>query len=454
MPAIIKGGVKKKNEHKKGFKPVFDMIIPPTTTLDILTYSSSSGFLFKMEVTNEDDFEYFTKGKSTFNVPVTSYILKFVIITPTEGTKFTPYKGVDKSSETKEFFYSEANIQQKAWFRSTSGNKPEVCPSIANFSLFDNINSMRLLSILKKKTSRLIEEKELFQYMSNIIGPNPTYGLGLIVMPSILPSSTFRSILTDGSFDEGQKNIVVSNLIAKIIRLFIEDGIIHFDLHSSNALVYMENSKLETVIIDFGRASDVTTLRDDIFLLEDEKERIVIKKDKYYDDLLTEKRTNPKTETYMIKYVKDVMNYITLIDREVNQQIYPGFYIGRPNAYQMQWYENYKNNDRVLLDAYHILKQTSVTLGDRGLATTMETYMKDGLLFDLRNPVDSYYVTVTKPLPPRMSEAPNPPPAPRMSEACIENESGEWSCTIMGGKNRKVKSKRRTHKRHRRTHKR
>jgi hypothetical protein len=92
-----RGGLKLKNSSKKGFKAVYDMINSPSGSLKLLTYKSLKGFMIFLTVSDSDS-EYLTLNGTQFTKPVTSFILKFAVITPINDDTLPNYKGVEKSS--------------------------------------------------------------------------------------------------------------------------------------------------------------------------------------------------------------------------------------------------------------------------------------------------------------------------------------------------------------------
>ena len=73
---------------------------------------------------------------------------------------------------------------------------------------------------------------------------------------------------------------------AQIARLFINIGVIHFDLHSGNALIYLSpDNTIKSLIIDFGRASNIMTDTDDDYLNVSEKLTMREKKEEFFNRL-------------------------------------------------------------------------------------------------------------------------------------------------------------------------
>ena len=276
------GGLYLKNVNKKGFRPILDMIVHPSSTLKNLTYDSLKGFMAVLTVDRENsEYNYLSEtSPMTFSKPVTEYLLKIAIITETEKKigiiKTVSEKsaevikekkkeeededGIIKYSETKQSFIEEAKIQQKIWYTSLSNGKDQLCPSIANFSLFSNKNSKRLLNILKNKTNDKVLRHIVFNWLYDAIDHDQSNEIGIITMPLIQKSSTFSSYVE--SYENGKSTrrdflLALESFLIQIVRLWIDNRIYHADLHMNNCLIYKDyRGEIKCVIIDFGKIID------------------------------------------------------------------------------------------------------------------------------------------------------------------------------------------------------
>lgn len=461
-----RGGVKQKNPTKKGFLPILDMINKPTSIVHLLTYDSLSGFIFTLTVDlNDEEYLGLNFRSKRFTEPVLSYILKFAAITPKDAEDMPPYNGRMKSTESPDTFYAEAKIQQNAWTRSVTGGKQAICPPVANFSLFTNDNSKHLLDILVRKTgvNPSSQEHSIFRYLqqvmhNNIVADDGTpivCELGVIVMPTVNNANTIGSYISIPTIPPAIKNQAMVQMAAKAMRLFVDCGIIHFDLHPNNALIYTVSGVIQTLIIDFGRASDIHDLKDDNFLMRDEKIELKKKQTEYYEDVLSlEYNGQPWTPANKVKYVKKVMDKLTYIDKEVNHALYAAHFSKPENKdkYQMYWYENLKKYNTLLEETFDTLKSSIQSLGTNLLLTTIESYVKKDYVLGLNKPVNSYYSVVST----RTSSTSRPMNVNNMSVLSHydENDCGEPSCVIAGLRGSmkrrmtmKNKTKKRVHRR-------
>ena len=103
---IQNGGLKLINPRKIGFEAVFDMINSNSGRLNLFTYNSLKGFMITLDV-NENDSEYLSLEGIKFTKPVTSFILKFAIITHKNNKPLPIYKQHKKSSESEESYFEE-----------------------------------------------------------------------------------------------------------------------------------------------------------------------------------------------------------------------------------------------------------------------------------------------------------------------------------------------------------
>ena len=459
------GGVKRKADDidSPGFTPVYDMINIDRSKLSVLTVDSLKGFMINL-IADSTDSKYLNLGKTQFTAPVTDFILKFVIIkgtndfTPLESykkvkikstddpTHLEPDKYVHKSCETQDSFFEETKLQQDIWKRSIIGGRPALCPSVANLSMFDTINSARLMWFLRKKVNREpITTTSVFDFLFNNSKINGR-GIGILTMPAITQSTTlfeFSNLPTNSNFfgiiiTNKVKLYVISNVFAQIVRLFIEIGVIHFDLHPGNVMVYLApDNKIKTLLIDFGRASDIMSDEPDSIFHKNEDED---SNDKYIDEK-TKIRANKKyfynifldnppinaTGKDKHDYIQHVLAYIAKIELDINNPLY--YRDGK--TYQMQWYEDYKEKyPEVFVYAFNILDtMTRINVDKKGIVLeTIEKYEQNGSFINLDNPegIDAFKVPYPGPirqvLPPA-TRVSLPPPSIKPESSNVNVES-------------------------------
>jgi len=375
------GGLKL-NPHKgytpgSGFQPVMDMLSSPGSKLSLLTYSSLYGFMFVLDVPKEDsNYIGLNSTYTIFNKTITSFILKFTVITD-KSVKLTPFHRNQKMSETKPSFESEASIQQTAWERSVVGGREEICPSVANLGFFDNNESKLLLRGLHHKTSsddkqsitwveymmryvnRRVTATNILTYLLDEV-TNHTYGIGIIVMPNIQNSVTLHAFLSAKKEDnlafygvpvfEDDKEYVKKVTVSKILRLFVDIGVVHLDLHKNNILVYYstETHQFKVLLIDFGRASDITNGKRDKWLKEFDKSLLMLRKKFFfgnpeYHTFRGDSEPISNASTFFKDYYHDWTDFYTLHKSEIDKLLVGEMSVIRGRL-SYKTIEKYKNN--------------------------------------------------------------------------------------------------------------
>jgi hypothetical protein len=373
---IITGGLKLKNIEKyppgSGFNPIMDMINSEGSNLSLLTYSSLYGFMITLDVTKENS-NYFGLNSTytKFNVPVTSFILKLAVITE-RSTRLPEYMGVTKSTETQDRFLSEAKLQQSIWEKTIVGGREGVCPSVVNLAFFNNHESKSLLrqimdKILKDRSETYFEYItgrnkseliEMIDYLDRILSLHPTYEIGILVMPNIQNSVTFHKFLYMNNTDINVIKDVVTKIVTKILRLYVNAKVIHMDLHQNNILVYStDNGETRVMLIDFGRASSIDNNTDDRYLNSIDKKIMNNQADSIFDSIFN----------------------INLNDTFNTNVI---FLLGK---YYDNWFRNY---EIIKNDVFQLLKNEMSVTRSNITNTTIQRYKNRGWLIDFEREHD------------------------------------------------------------------
>lgn len=453
----LKGGLKLRDNQKHHFAPIIDMMNSPSGQIQLLTFSSLKGFMISLNVAPENSEYLGLSDKFQFTRPVTSFILKFAVITPHNDTSLPDYKGVEKASESAESYFDEAKLQQNIWKRSIVGGRPEVCPPVANFSLFDQSASMSLCSFFSSKAQGDPRITDMFLYLSNVVSNNPLFGLGVIVMPKVEMSSTFGDIIYSKPgktffnmpIDNQLKENAYIVVTAQVLRLFIDVGVIHFDLHTGNSLVFVKpDGSLGAVIIDFGRASNVLDPAPNEFMNMADKQQWTAIKAEAWRLLLTIDIN--ASDVVKKNFVIRVMNQLADFEHAKFQKLFNPTDKGR---YQMDWYEYFPTNTQAPVQVFDLLKAGVVVRDMRIQGSTIQNYENKGNLLSFNQPINSYLVpNASLPqLPPLYvapaqapAQAPMPQTPPLVPQSmpdphCQSEMPG--MCAISGGK-----------RKHKRTH--
>jgi serine/threonine protein kinase len=313
------GGAIKKNPGKNGFTPISDML-DINATLKLLSDDSLYGFILELTV-REEDSEYTTID----NQPITNFVLKIVVTSPEKNSILPRYKDKNKLSESVSNFVNEAKIQQGIWLQSVQYGNPEICPDVLDVFFFNYQNSIHLIRLFETVTLDDEIRHRMLQYLNNIFNnpKNVAYGIGLIVMPKIMNSISLDSYLSNYSIN----NIVYSNIIAQIVRLFIVNGVIHLDLHSNNILINTDNLYCE--IIDFGL----------ILQVDSETEMYRSRYQQLNDDIT---KSN---------FIKDTVNFIISCETRELSILFPT----KKNASALSWLNKYINDPQICLLSFQTL---------------------------------------------------------------------------------------------------
>jgi hypothetical protein len=447
------GGLKLKKVGDTKFAPVFNMLNSTNAKLELLTYSSLKGFLFVLTV-DEDDAEYADYTRSRFTTNVTSYLLKIAVISPRNDELLPPFKNVTKCTESEQSYFEEAKLQQTIWNTSIStGGRTQTCPSVANFSIFDNDNSKHLLNFLICKASSP-KTTQVFGYLQNkCIAIHTTYSIGMIVMPFIDKSETFfhfefaqnERMLAQShpntKFTErtrmkaiiSNENKIVYNAyvdaMAELIRLFIDIGVIHYDAHPLNILVFQKEGKSKSVIIDFGRASNLLDNTADDYLNVTQKKKLGLKKKQFYDEFFTTQR---KSELDKALFITRVMEEYMKTDYEKNMEKFDGI-----ESAQMSWLWEYVTNklttkeirDVFLASVFDKLETLVTVTSDAGVNTkNIVKMIKSGQMFDVEGKVSDFYEDMG------VFFQPTPPVSKNNTPSPIKKTPPPDYCNISGGR--------------------
>lgn len=390
----MKGGAKlitKKDEGQlSGFEPVERMISSNSAVINLLTYSSLKGFMYRLKVSKHDTY-YNRLGKGNmFNEPITDFILKLVVIRDSADENVGTYYHQVKTSESNESFFEESKLQMKIWEKSITGGFPEICPSVANLALFNNADSIKFMYCIFQKYKEVnFMEPNILPWIIEILKTDPINKIGVLLMPTIANSETFWDFINDPnnavvssspqSVTQNRTHKMVYYLAAQVVRLFIVCKTIHFDLHENNSLIKNKN---ESIIIDFGRASDLENSRNDDYITAVEKHTILDHANAFYEELIGNEKgktidsfnTQAKKNNYMLR----VINYIYDLDVVKNRIMF-----GTGTIQMKGWVDRIVPNK--LYKAFDILKTLVSTSVVRRPTSTILKSKKHGEIINLDN---------------------------------------------------------------------
>jgi len=439
MEVKFKGGVKLRHKELQGFSPIIKMINSDLAKLDVLTVESLKGFMLKLDV-EDNDSEYLGLSKSNrFEKPITSFILKFAVITPSNDQMLPSYNGINKNSESNQSYFDEAKLQYSVWKKSIYYGRPAICPAVVNLSFLDNSNANNFCDfMLKKETRRLLNKnvENIFIYFKSLLS-DPVNQLGIITMPTIEKSQTLLSF-SRSLIGRSDKDIMIKDIYGKaaalIARLFLDIGVIHLDLHPGNILVFEKEPNIyEPIIIDFGRA---------LIIPEEYTDKLNELKIYYYHQMYEinkaiynppELKNKPKAD-----FINNVIDEIASIDQQINQAKY---YYSKPHYYQMDWIEPFLRGNYQAIVFDNLYDMTAVDVDRKGSKPlTIKSYELSGLLPNFEQEPEDFYANV-------------PSPVYTSIKPCV---SYVESCVISGGKKtrkskknaKQIKKRNKSKKRH------
>jgi hypothetical protein len=301
---------------------------------------------------------------------------------------------------------------------TVAGSRLPISPPIVSFSLFDNENGKNFLTFLNYKVKKP-KSVHTVKYLRRVL-QNLDYGLGMIIMSKVLHSDTFENFLdlprngrnlfqgvqvTDQVVSE-----VYAKLISKIVRLYIEVGVIHFDLHLKNALIYRQRgNSLDAYIIDYGRASDVKdNATTNEYLGPSEKPQLHKRSEALHAnvlDLCHPGKRAPPTPQEKIKFISDVIDPLRQLEHTKSQQLYGDQNSYPYGRYQFDWMEEItpmleqmitRRTDQATREMFNgialmafdnLCREITVDI-DRGAHLSRATLQQSCVMFNNRAPSD------------------------------------------------------------------
>ena len=267
----MKGGLRQKNTDISTWEAVYKMMGVKGATLDVITYTSLKGFIFKLEVPNNlenSEFYGINEDRRGMNSPVFSLVFKFAIINNYGNTRFPDIisnKGIQhpKTSEKFDDFKIEANSQQKIYTDTISPSGKPITISVVDLSFFNKSSAHSLLKELINIPTTDPNKKGEQEYVLQYINTNLQNGLGLITMELI--HETFKPLLYCSELNQARGEIYA---LSQLIILFVKSRLINYDCHMKNI---MGNDSPDTnhieeksVLIDFGNTINVDNIPQNI----------------------------------------------------------------------------------------------------------------------------------------------------------------------------------------------
>jgi hypothetical protein len=261
------------DDKQKYEKALYDMI-DKATNIKCISYTSLEGFVFTIKVNEADAIFNGLNERSEFEKPVTTILLKLVLI-KRDGSTINNFefdieddKKTRKRATTIESFNKEITTQFDVYKNTLNFNNIPICPSI----IYNNVIIMKskilnFLLKIKGKCKKYTITSEIIGDLFDIYNAPKTPTLGIIGMEFAEGYQTLDSYINDKEMAYADGSITdandmyklktcetdckcISDVIVDIIRLFISSSIVHLDLHSGNIMINKNLQKSE--MIDFG----------------------------------------------------------------------------------------------------------------------------------------------------------------------------------------------------------
>ena len=273
----IKGGLKLKNQGIDSFDAVMNMINCSGAKLNVLSYSSAYGFIFKLSIPPTAhhcvQFQGLSLKSKTFTNDIYSLVLKLSIINDKEDIIKTRLE-IDgeskrKSKENAQAFMNEAKIQQEIFLETIVPSGNPICLGIADYSYLSQTDASKFLDILIDITRINSSSRAVLQYIKTNMETSDK--LGIISMELADGYTELNELLYDHRHPNYEHFFSLS--IAEIIILFLKTKYINIDFHPKNILINEENGDVR--LIDFGRIANVKASGDSGFPNDEKKNEVI-----------------------------------------------------------------------------------------------------------------------------------------------------------------------------------
>jgi hypothetical protein len=467
---VLQGGAILKTPSISRCQAIVNMTGEASSKLDLLTYRSNKGFIFTLDVADQTKalFKYWNYLSEP---DIQDYLIKLVIVTQYNDDPLPAFNGIDKSSESMDSFFREAKIQSRVWELSTLSSRPNFTPCVIDFSLFNRDNGSRFLGLLKSKIQSGSRGDDVIDYLMGLI-QDPTYTLGLLVMPFLHKSEKLNEYIARSNVDN-RINMYI-DCLAKVISLYLFNGLMHYDLHQENILVKrQQDGTYSPFVIDFGRSSQVDLLnpaeyfQNDEFLLPAEQQASVPQRSTFRDRfialIMPGRRENAKTfELKQNEFMSEVIQYLKTMDHTINHRM---FAMANPTDYQMDWIEDIISQPNVDVKNSYLQRIWSIVLEDNMISdvgtrlSTIQRYKKENKLINFVGAQPTSFfcsptisavsasaasaaasaVSSPSSASSSLSRAKtNPPLRVEPDQQCDEDSKGNVSgCSMMGGRRKK-----------------
>ena len=286
------GGIIKKNDNVASIISIMNMINIERAKIKKISFESLYGFVFELQVPDikdcETEFFGLNESKSGFTRPIDAVVIKISVLNKGEyelPELILNNELIQKLTSIEEEFKKEAVLQSEIYHQTLSRGDP-ICPSIIDLLILSSNDATAFLDKMKSKSNEIDDSRLVIEWLINCFSEYKKCNLGMIVMESAMSYNSFfkeqtllynsikksatrgrsaKSSLSSKAMTSeeiaGRHKNMLFTLLQKVIRLYNECRIVHFDLHKGNSMVkYNESDKnYNLYLIDFGRAGSVRT---------------------------------------------------------------------------------------------------------------------------------------------------------------------------------------------------
>lgn len=252
----MKGGFFKTRDDLTMYQCITNMIKSNGAKLTMISFSSLSGFIFKLNVTHNEDNIYFRDFES--KKPVYTIILKIAIIsdTPIYSTYTNIYRNVfQKKTETRDDFTKEYDTQNNIYLKTLEMNRVNICPSVMGLLFLNNNEKNQFFLNVAPICGKIGEEcvnMLTFLYNNSLNKDNKIGEIGIILMEFV---DEKKYMLLSNISNPVIKKYNILYTLAEMVVLFIHLKLINFDSHGFNIFGNIEMNR-QSFMIDFGRILD------------------------------------------------------------------------------------------------------------------------------------------------------------------------------------------------------
>jgi len=374
-----KGGLFQKNNKINSWKAVNNMINNPNATLTIITYLTSGGFIFKIDIPKDTpNVEFYNLNPETkqFDIPVYTLVFKIIILTTDPKINSLPYAfeinvidqekkqtviRKNKNCELLENVKKEVIYQQNCYLQTLSPNGLPITLSIVDFSYFSTTNSNAILNNFLRINnnnpnddnaenpyydSQYYKVKTCLNYIKNIINKyEKNSSIAIISME--MANENMVNIKNVPNVETYNSAYICAT--AQIIILLLKCKLINYDCHSGNILANIGESRYEgnnSILIDFG---EIATFNNNNLVLKNQEYEVYITElynEMAKDDTLKEKVLSYNCEDFVnkdietINKIKDVIKFISCMDFAIKQRVFLTLPIAQGSNRELQQEEN------------------------------------------------------------------------------------------------------------------